>query len=310
MHLRPPTRDDAEAILAVVVARDVADLGEPDYLLEDLHDEWGAPGFTLELDALVAEEDGQLIAYAAMRPGEVVAMVHPEAEGRGIGTALLEWTEQRATERGHDRHRQDIPERNTRAAELLRSFGYARERSYWRMLVDLDGTAGEAPEPPSGVTGRGLHPEGDAAELFALNERAFASVAAYRGEGIGAFRAEHLQASTLDPGLSVVAEEDGRPIGFALCRRWADEGRGYVDLLAVDPLASGRGLGSWLLRAVFVRCKAADLAQVMLGVASDNPRAAALYERVGMRVHYRLDAYERDMGDASPSSATTRRPPV
>jgi ribosomal protein S18 acetylase RimI-like enzyme len=61
---------------------------------------------------------------------------------------------------------------------------------------------------------------------------------------------------------------------------------------------------------VFARCAQAGLRQAMLGVASDNPRAAQLYERVGMRVHYRLDAYERDMGDAAPSSATTRRPPV
>ena len=302
MVLRPASRDDAQAALAVVVARDVADLGEPDYTLEDLLAEWGADGFALERDAVVAEDaDGRIVGYAAMRPGEVLAAVHPDAEGRGVGTALLEWTEQRATERGHDRHLQSVA--NPRAAELLRAFGYAYARSSLRMLIDLDGASAAAPEPPAGITARPVDPERDAAALHALNERAFAPVSSYRSEDLAAFHSEHLQVSTLDPALSVVAEERARPVGFALCRRWADEGRGYVDLLAVDPLAAGRGIGSWLLRRVFAQCARGGLTQVVLSVASDNPRAAELYERVGMRVQHRLDAYERPMCDASPSSA-------
>src|SRR3712207_8038982 len=67
---------------------------------------------------------------------------------------------------------------------------------------------------------------------------------------------------------------------------------GYIDLLAVDPAMAGRGIGSWLLAAVFARCRRAGLRQAMLGVASDNPRAAELYERAGMRVHYRLRSEE------------------
>ena len=37
------------------------------------------------------------------------------------------------------------------------------------------------------------------------------------------------------------------------------------------------------------------LRQATLGVASDNPRAAQLYERAGMRVQFRVDSYERDV---------------
>jgi ribosomal protein S18 acetylase RimI-like enzyme len=132
---------------------------------------------------------------------------------------------------------------------LLRARGYEQVRSYWRMVVDLDRTAAEAPEPPAGVAPRPLEPEPDAEALHAINERAFSALADYRSEPLERFAEEHLGAKTLDPGLSVVVEADGQPVGFALCRRWADEGRGYIDLLAVDPDAAGRGLGSWLLAA-------------------------------------------------------------
>ncbi len=293
MDLRPPTAEDAPSVLDVIVARDVLDVGEPDYTLGDLHDEWAAPDFDPAVDAVVAELDGRVAGYAAMRPGEAHAYVHPDAEGRGLGSALLDWTERRAAERGHDRFRQSIGADNARAALLLRARGYERIRSYWRMVVDSGETAAAAPEPPAGITARELRPESDAEALYAINERAFSALADYRSEPLERFRSEHLGAATLDPGLSVVAEADGRPVGFALCRRWADDGRGYIDLLAVDPDAAGRGLGSWLLTAVFARCRAAGLRQTMLGVASDNPRAAKLYERAGMREHYRYDSYER-----------------
>jgi ribosomal protein S18 acetylase RimI-like enzyme len=62
-----------------------------------------------------------------------------------------------------------------------------------------------------------------------------------------------------------------------------------------------RGIGSWLPKAVFARCRSAGLRQAMLGVASDNPRAAELYERAGMRVHRRLSAYERLCPPAQPA---------
>jgi len=53
-RLRPPAFSDAEAVLAVILARDVADLGTPDFTLEDLRADWATPGLTLEHDARIA----------------------------------------------------------------------------------------------------------------------------------------------------------------------------------------------------------------------------------------------------------------
>jgi ribosomal protein S18 acetylase RimI-like enzyme len=66
----------------------------------------------------------------------------------------------------------------------------------------------------------------------------------------------------------------------------------YVDLLAVHPDAAGHGIGGTLLRAAFAAASRAGFARVQLGVASDNPNATRLYERVGMTRRFRVDAYE------------------
>ena len=85
-------------------------------------------------------------------------------------------------------------------------------------------------------------------------------------------------------------------LGFALCRHWVDERVGFVDVLAVHPDHQRRGLGSALLRNSFARFAAAGLKEAQLGVASDNPRALALYEGVGMRARFQTDVYERAAG--------------
>src|SRR5262249_20277885 len=94
--LRHPTPDDADAVLAVIVARDVADLGRPDYTLEDLHADWTLPGVDPAADAWVVQEGERLVGYAFLDDrGAALISVAPDAEGRGIGTALREAAEQR-----------------------------------------------------------------------------------------------------------------------------------------------------------------------------------------------------------------------
>ena len=44
--LRPPSPADAEAVLDVILARDVADLGRPDFTLADVRADWATTGVT------------------------------------------------------------------------------------------------------------------------------------------------------------------------------------------------------------------------------------------------------------------------
>lgn len=292
MRLRPPTQTDDQAVLAVIVARDVADLGVPDYMLEDLRDEWRASDFELSADAVVAvDADRRIVGYAIChRPG-TLAVVAPDAEGQGVGTQLLNWTERHDRERGLQRHRQWVAHSNDSARELLTNAGYKYTRSYWRMTRDLTGVTTGEPGTPFPL--RQLDLERDAVALHELDAASFSANPDYRPESLTAFREEHLEAHDLAPELSLIAEEDGRVIGFLLADRWVNEWVGYVDLLAVHPDRQRCGLGGAMLLTAFGLFAAAGLREAQLGVASDNPRALALYERVGMTQRFQADTYER-----------------
>ena len=94
MRLRAPVPDDAPAVLAVIAARDTADLGAPDCTLGDLRDEWRLSDFDLASDAVVVEaEDRRIVGYSIVRGYGTLAVVAPEAEGQGVGALLLPWAE-------------------------------------------------------------------------------------------------------------------------------------------------------------------------------------------------------------------------
>jgi mycothiol synthase len=301
MRLRAPRSDDAPAVLSVLVARDLADLGEPDSTLEDLLDEWHLADFELAADARVVELDGRIVAYASVRRAGTRAVVAPAFEGRGIGTRLLRWAEGRERERPGDRNRQWITAGNERAGALLRAAGYELARSYWRMdrpLGDAGGEAAPGDQPAAGVRVRALDLDGDAVALHALDALSFAGAPDYQPMSLPVFLDEHLGAHDFDPELSRVAELD-TIVGFLLARRWTREAVGYIDVLGVHPDHRRRGLATLLLHGAFGRFAAAGLQRAQLAVASDNPRALGLYERVGMKARHRFDTYEhpRAAGD-------------
>ena len=137
-RLRPPADTDAEAVLAVIVARDVADLGVPDFTLEDLQADWASPGLELVHDARVAGRDGTVRGYAVLLGDDAVVIVHPEAEGEGTGTVLRRWAEARAAERGTSVLRQFAYGANDGARAHLREAGYVPAQHYFRLRADLD----------------------------------------------------------------------------------------------------------------------------------------------------------------------------
>ena len=65
----------------------------------------------------------------------------------------------------------------------------------------------------------------------------------------------------------------------------------------MHPDHAGQGLGGALLTAVFQAARAHGYRQTVLNVASDNPNALRLYERVGMTQRWRIDDYHKPLPD-------------
>ena len=258
---------------------------------------------------MVEAEDRRIVGYAAMsRELTMLAVVAPDHEGRGIGSRLLRWAEQRDSARGSTRHSQWIAAGNQHARTLLLTAGYQPARSYWRLARRLDDVH-KGWSPPDGVTLRPVDVDQDAPALHALNEDSFKASADHRPYSLTAFCEEHLRPHDFDPELSHMVESDGRPVGFLLARRRRQENAGFIDLLGVHPEHRTRGLATAMLQIAFARFAAAELRQAELGVASDNPNALRLYERCGMTKRFRYDTYQRAAGETANETHDTAGEP-
>lgn len=293
MRYRAPVLADAPAVLAVFEARDIADLGEVEHTLEELRDEWRSSDLDLESSARVVEDaDGRIVAYAAVRRSGTMVVVAPDQQGRGIGSRLLEWTEGRESERGRGVHRQWVANRNATARVLLTRAGYRRAHSYSQMVRSLDGVA-VAPDPPAGFRLRSIDPVQDAIGMHPVDAASFAHAPDYTPESLAEFTEEHLGAYDFDAALSRVVVDGEEIVGFLIAGRRPTEGVAYVHILAVAPAHQNRGLGTAMLQSAFAAFAQAGLREVRLDVASYNPRALHVYERLGMTERFRFDIYER-----------------
>ena len=79
----------------------------------------------------------------------------------------------------------------------------------------------------------------------------------------------------------VVRDAAGEPIAKGAVEYSDPPGPGRLWQLATHPQLQGRGIGTMLIRALEDRARARGLASCWLGVEVDNPRARALYERLG-----------------------------
>jgi mycothiol synthase len=290
--LRHPVPDDADAVLAVIVARDVADLGRPDYTLEDLHADWTMPGVDPARDAWVVQEEERLVGYAFLDDrGAALVSVAPDAEGRGIGSALREAAEGRALERGEALVRQYVPVANETARALLLDAGYWPVHHYFRMRIGL----GAAPPPAPELRVRAFEPERDAEAVHALVQEAFAQIEGNVAQPLDAWRAAKIEKEGWDPALWLLSEDDEGLTGAALGERW-EGGVGYIDSLAVAQRARGRGLGRALLLHAFAALRDAGLEVAELSVQGDNAGAARLYEAAGMRSVWSQERWEKPLG--------------
>lgn len=305
--IRAPHEDELEAVCELLNICDVADCGQPDSPLDQLHGDWHYPGFHLENDVRVAlEPGGRVIGYArAIQHKRVFVRsdlrVHPDYRATELGSQLLAFIERRAQEcvelvqpdvrvvLQNTLHHGDQCGR-----ELLEAADFLCNRQTWAMEIDLPE---EPPQPawPEAITLRPFNPERDARAVFEANDEAFQDHWGHvPGWFEGWYQRHIIDQENFDPSLWFIAMDGNEIAAVSLCGYYLDAG--VVDNLAVRRPWRRHGLGLALLHHTFGEFYRRGVHKVTLGVDSQSLTGATrLYKRAGMHVALTYDHYEKEL---------------
>jgi putative acetyltransferase len=95
-----------------------------------------------------------------------------------------------------------------------------------------------------------------------------------------------------NPGLSLVAKQDGRIIGTVLCGH--DGRRGYLHHLAVAPEYRGQGLGRRLVDTCLARLAAAGIQKCHAWVYTENRDGQGFWRKIGWHERHDLRIITRE----------------
>jgi mycothiol synthase len=221
----------------------------------------------------------------ALRHSDVLDLaVHPESRRQGVATALAVKAlpaGRKVDAWSHCDH--------PGAARLAEHFSIPRERELVIMRRSLSAPLGDV-VVPSGVTIRTFQP-GDEQAFLEVNSTAFAHHPEQGHMTIEDFR-ERMSEPWFDPeGLFLAVPADPGPgepplLGFHWTKEHRDEEPAYgeVYVVAVNPKAAGRGLGTVLTNVGLKHLQDRGLGSVLLYVDGDNDPAIAVYTGQGFEV--------------------------
>jgi mycothiol synthase len=299
-HFRGP--DDFPGMAAANMAMRVACRAEESVTVETLANQYAhLSNSDLDRDLAIVELDGRVVGYVRVewsdqndgsRSYDNICFLDPAVRGRGIGTAMLRWSETRRREIASD-HAADKPrwmgsetlDADDGAKRLLVAYGYRPVRTFYNMVrPTLDGV----PEAvvPEGFEIRAV----GLADMRAVWE---ADLKAFRDHW-GAFDdseegfARFMGDPRLDPSLHSVAFAGDEVAGAVLNEiddvenALFDRRRGLLASVFVRRPYRRRGLARALIQRSLAVLRDRGMTSAWLGVDAENPNAALqLYRSSG-----------------------------
>jgi ribosomal protein S18 acetylase RimI-like enzyme len=317
-RLRPTAKKDMAEMVGVINANALAVTGTPWALIDRLGRLRQTKYVPPNAERVVAvTPDDQIVGYQSLASEapylthEVGGAVHPAYRGRGIGTMLLHWAEQRALARlpltppaAQVVLYGNIFEGDDPAHSLLSEEGYRQARQWVHLLIELNGPP-PPPVWPDGVTVRLLDPQHDWPLVGPALAEAFADHWGAISEAVETASEEEGDDSDLDdpddpyfnsPGLCFVAQHGDQVIGSCLCNarhiEWPETGR--VGSLSVIRPYRRQGIGQALLYHAFGEFYRRGVRRIVTDTdAASFTGAPRLYQRVGMRIFRRENLYQK-----------------
>jgi mycothiol synthase len=281
---RPATTDDAERVTDLIGECELVADGEREIDLEDIRSEWQRPSLDLSRDSMLVFDGERLVGWAMVFRTRAEGDVHPDFIGRGIGTALLGWTERRALEVEGGRPvrvGQTVSENYRTAIALLTEAGYRPRWTSWMLEIRHDDLPPAPPELPPGIEIRQYRPGAEEREIHALIEEAFGEWEDRQPSRYEDWLATTIGREDFEPWCLPVAVDGDLIVGTEFMIPYSFGG--WVQQLAVGRTHRGRGLGRALLQHAFGEFYRRGKPQV--GLSTDSRTGAlGLYEHVGMKV--------------------------
>ncbi|MBN2555619.1 MAG: GNAT family N-acetyltransferase [Anaerolineales bacterium] len=303
-------------------------VGEPEFTVEEYRVEYETPGFDPEsATRVVVSPEGIPIGLVEVWDLDetpvhpfIWARVDPEWEGRGIGTAMMQWGFKRAQEALKRVPPQlrvsafaSVQANYEPAMQLLSNLRMQPVRHFWRMAIDLEQSP-PAPEWPDGIMLKPFDPGADMEAVFRAEDEAFRDHWGYVEQPfIKKFQEwKHLTLNkpNFDPGLWFLAVDGTEIAGLSRCvaSTTQDADMGWVQVLGVRRPWRKRGLGLALLRHSLCTFHQIGKARAGLGVDAGNLTGATrLYEDAGMHItrantsfEYQLQPGEELMTEEAP----------
>lgn len=277
---------DARAVYEAMAEQEIADIGRAEVEEADIVGEWQRPSFDVASSTVGVFDGGLLVGYAEAGPAERGdAVVRPAYRGRGIGTWLAQWMQDKARSQGRTIVGMPVPE-GSPGDLLLTGLGYHVRWTSWVLKLPAGATIVER-ALPAGCAVRAARPE-EYPAVHDVVEDAFLEWSDRDRESYADFAAVTVERPGFEPwNIRVVTDEDGAIVGVGFVSVYdAEDGAGaeaFISRLAVRRDLRGRGLAQALMVDAFAVAR--EHGAETSGLSTDSRTGAlGLYEKVGMQV--------------------------